>query len=281
MTNAMHFAFGFFLLQSLQGQAAGPVATGWRAFIVVAPWLTGGLAGAVLTYALNQRAARKKQPGVIVRTRQVDYSLQARDTGLKELRVSYDGEGFDNLLLFQVDIENISTKTVGNVPILITMSDKSRVVDKATLVRPLNRPPKWEAQSENPGAFVWDPGECKPGDSAQLRILIAASEYVRWEFRGSDDIVVVAPDRESSASFEADVRNVIEWIAFYILAGSIPLVGGGFQAVFILASLPSIMRYASKWRALFGTFKMRQKTTIFNMSDSATMSVEGNITQQD
>lgn len=47
----------------------------WDIFKIVAPWLTGGVAGATLTFLLNQRAARRRQARVLVTTERIDYSL--------------------------------------------------------------------------------------------------------------------------------------------------------------------------------------------------------------
>ena len=86
--------------------------------IAIAPWLTGGLAGALLTYTLNQRASRKKQPHLRITTERVDYSIPAKDETLKALRVFYDGTSYECLALFQFKIENISDKTAKSTPFL-------------------------------------------------------------------------------------------------------------------------------------------------------------------
>ena len=59
-----------------------------------APWFTGGLAGAVLTYLLNRRQARKNQPRLSVRVTRVDYSLPSHDEAFRDLQVSYGGTIF-------------------------------------------------------------------------------------------------------------------------------------------------------------------------------------------
>jgi hypothetical protein len=251
----------------------------WLTAKTILPWLTGGLAGAILTYMLNQRSARRSQAGLVVRSRRVDYSFTGTHENLKELRVSYGGEAFDDLALYQIDVVNESSKTVADSPILVKMSEKSTVVEIATLTRPLNRESKWEAQPGNPGAYIWNPGQLQVGDSGQLRVLVAAGGDISWVFRGSDSVVVLSSDRESPASFEADVRAIVVWVALYVLAGSIPLLGGSVKAALLLVSLPSIVRYAAKWRVLLGRFHQGPPRVVFNVSEGGSMRVDGGIHQ--
>jgi hypothetical protein len=76
-------------------QSCGPVAD-------------GRLAGAIVTFLLNQRSSRRKQPRLIVATQRVDYSISSKDETLKDLCVSYGGKAIDALAFFQLDVDPVS-----------------------------------------------------------------------------------------------------------------------------------------------------------------------------
>jgi len=220
---------------------------GWESFKVVAPWLTGGLAGAVLTYLLNQRAARRKQPRLLLTTQRIDYSIPSKDEQLKDLRVSYGGQTFDSLLLFQMDVDDVSDRTVKVSPFLLLLNEKSAVIDRSALVKPLDRETAWTSQVGHEGAYVWDSGELKPGDQARLRLLVTPTTEVRWSWRGDDEVEITSYGRESERTLERELRDAIGWIALYIVLGIVPFFASAARALLLVMSSPYIVRYCLRW----------------------------------
>ncbi|CAG0926700.1 hypothetical protein PLCT1_00128 [Planctomycetaceae bacterium] len=221
----------------------------WNVVKLVLPWLTGGLAGAILTNLISLRNQRKRTPRLLIRSEQVDFSLTQRDSSLEGLRVSYAGATYDNLILFQVSLENISTKSTGPCPLLLTLGAPARVIDHESAIRPVNRPSDWHQEAHEPGAYVWDPGDLKPGDSARLKIVADAKGAVSWAFRGGDDVEVVATDRSSSQPFENEVHSVIGWLGLCFIASGIPLLGGALTGFLLVLAAPRIVKYAQFMRA--------------------------------
>jgi hypothetical protein len=219
----------------------------WDLFKLVAPWLTGGLAGATLTYLLNQRIARRKQARVLLTTERVDYSIAASDKQLKDLRVSYKGDEFDNLLLYQVSVENVSARTIQKTPFLLIFDKGTVIVDQSSLTYPLARDTAVLQQPGHECAYLWDSGELKPRDSARLRLLLAPTTSVDWTWRGDDDVEVTSYGREGAQTVERELRNVIVWISFYILVGGIPLFSGMAHAIMLILSIPYIVYYCMRW----------------------------------
>jgi hypothetical protein len=223
------------------------IEAAWDLFKVVAPWLTGGLAGATLTYFLNQRIARRKQATLLLTTERVDYSLAARDEQLKELRVSYRGNEFDNLLLYQISIENVSSRTIQKTPFLLRFEKETVIVDQSSSTYPLSREITLVRQSGHECAYLWDAGELKPRDSAKLKLLLAPTTQIGWSWRGDDEVDVTGYGRETVQSVERELRNVFVWISLYVLLGSIPLISGIAHATMLLASIPYIVSYCMRW----------------------------------
>jgi hypothetical protein len=219
----------------------------WDLFKVIAPWLTGGLAGAMLTYLLNQRLARRKQAKVLVKTERVDYSIAASDEHFKELRVSYGGTEFDNLLLFQLSIENVSSRTIQRAPLFLFFQQETRFVEQSSRTQPLRREIALVRQAGDESAYLWDAGELKPKDTAQLRLLLTPTAPVDWAWRGDDDVEVITYGREATQTIERELRNVIIWIALYIFIGAVPFFSEIARALLLVVSTPYIISYCIRW----------------------------------
>jgi hypothetical protein len=180
----------------------------------VMPWLTGGLAGAALTYLLNQRSARNKRARLLLTTERVDYSLAARDEGFTDLRVSYEGREFDNLLLFQITAENISGKTIHKCPLLLLFAKPTEIVDQSSFTHPLKREVALVPQLGHELAYLWDPGELQPSDSARLRLLLAPTTAIKASWRGDDDIDVIRELRDFN-----DGDRQLAWVLGIVTVG--------------------------------------------------------------
>jgi hypothetical protein len=219
--------------------------TFWDAFKLIAPWLTGGLAGAILTYLLNLRIARRKQARVLLTMERIDYSIG--DEQFKDLRVSYEGAEYEKLLIARMDVENISARTVAKSPLLLLFDEGTDVIEHNASTRPINRETIWVKQEGHESAYVWDAGELRPGDSAQLLVLLSPTTSINWLWRGNDDIEVASLGREARLTVERDLRNVVVWIALYVAFGSIPFFSGIAQGAMLLASTPYIVSRCIRW----------------------------------
>jgi hypothetical protein len=220
------------------------------------PLVTGGLAGAFLTYFLNQRSARRKQAKLLVTTQRVDYSIAARDQQLKDLRVSFRGQGFDNLLLYQVAIENVSNKTVPNSVLLIQFNKETSIIDRSIVTRPIARDTGFKHQTSSDNAYLWEVGELKPRDSASLKLLLAPTTPIEWGWRGDDDVEVTSYGREAPQAVERELRNLIFWAALFLLIGSVPFFGDLMRGFFLVILAPYIASYVMKWLPLISRSKM-------------------------
>src|SRR5438034_4435798 len=76
----------------------------------------GGLAGVLFKYFLDKRLLRKKLERLRVHTRRSDYSAAVCDTSLGAVRISYGAKTFDNLLLYEFELINISDSTARDPP---------------------------------------------------------------------------------------------------------------------------------------------------------------------
>jgi hypothetical protein len=223
----------------------------WEVAKVILPWLTGGVAGATLTFLLNQRVARRKQTRLDISAVRFPFEIDKKDDDLGPLQVSYKGSAFDTLLLYEFSINNISAKTAAKSPILIMMERGTNVVDRSSLTKPANRETTWTLQQGHECAYLWDAGELKPGDSARLRVLLSPTTSVEWLWRGDDDVDVTSSGREEGKNIEDDLRDALVWIAIYVGLSGIPFISGFAQGTFLLITLPYVVPYVSRWRTRF------------------------------
>jgi len=247
-------------------------------FLTAIPWLTGGLAGAILTYNLNQRSTRKKQPRLRITTERIDYSIPARDESLRALMVSYDGTEYESLELYQFYVENLSDKTASTTPFLFLLSESTQIINISTLVTPLNREIGWNRQADQPGTYIWNPGELKPSDTARLRLLVSPVANIERKWRGEDDVEVASFGADSTQEYERELGTIVGWVAIYVMLGATPIIGQLAQALQIVASTPKIVQLIIRWSRTFRPRKKSGSPTIVVSGAKSDISVTTNST---
>lgn len=210
----------------------------WEVAKVAVPWVTGGLAGSVLAYLLAQRTARKSRARLLVRTSTIRFSLPTVDSGLKTIQVRYGDEVFEALLLYELTVKNISSKSASAASFLLEFHDPTRIVDDHRLVKPINRQTTWSRQESTGEAYLWDLGELKRGDSARLQLLLSPATRVEEQFRGDDNVDIISDTIRSPASSERHTMVVVAWIALYVALGFIPFLSAVFRGLLIWLSVP-------------------------------------------
>jgi hypothetical protein len=129
-------------------------------------------------------------------------------------------------------------------------------------------------QDGREGAYIWDVGELKPGDSARLSLLLSPTTSIDWSWRGDDDVEVTSYGREATSAIERDLRNVIVWVTLYVFVGSFPLFSGMVQAGLILVAMPFIVSRCLRWGpTMFG--RKRDLWTVNASRDSRVALVVG------
>ncbi len=241
---------------------------------VIAQVVSGGVAGAMLTFILNQTVARKRLAQINVSVSRTDYSIPANDTDLRSVEVSYGGRTFEKLLLYEFTVRNVSTRATKVTPFLFLLPRDTEVVDRSCTIYPVHRPDLWE---ERPGAaaiYFWDPGELMRDDYAVLRVLFTPATNVEWKFRGEDDIRVVSEDAEIVADLQADTRLITAWVALFLIVGVLPFGSALVRGLLIWASTPFLVNRIAQWRAALDRQRRRRPDLNVAMQD---VSVAGDL----
>lgn len=215
---------------------------------VVVQLLLGGVVGTLLTYFLNQRAARRKFPRLRVRTHLSDYSAAACDPSLGTIHISYRGRSFSKLLLYEFELVNVSARTAQDTQFLFTLPADAEVIERNCSIEPVQRVDKW-ISTVDPKVYLWQPGVLRKGDRAILRLLLNAAGEVSWRFRGDDDYEVVSAESIAPNKVSREARLVLIWLAVYVALGGLPFAAALARALLILMTAPFVAARIAQWRA--------------------------------
>ncbi|HEX5720516.1 MAG TPA: hypothetical protein VF179_30455 [Thermoanaerobaculia bacterium] len=219
----------------------------------VLPWLTGGLAGAILTYFLNRRLTKRSRPRLQIRVLNVNYTVPKHHESFAELQVSYAGNPYAELSYHELSVENISSRVIKEAPFVIQLGRNATILDLQMSSEPIPHEIVRNQDGLEAHQHRFTFRDLLAGDVGRIRLLIAGSEAFNWYFRGADEIDIISGEGGSVHKVEEDIRTIVAWIALYVLLGVIPTVASVLRSLLILLSGPYLFRLGAHWlRPLFG-----------------------------
>lgn len=213
------------------------------------PWLTGGFAGAILTFILNRRLERKRQARLSIVVSDIDYSLPSHQSAFAGLRVSYNGDPYDKLRYYQFRVLNVSQRTVCPVPFIFLFAKDASILDQSIESGPLKLNVECSREAKEENGIRCEIQAFKPGDYLQFNFLLSSTEGIKWFFRGADDVDIIATDRTSEVTEDGDFRDLVAAASFYVLLGALPLFAGIFQSAVVLFAGTIIRRMILRHRS--------------------------------
>lgn len=216
---------------------------------VVMPWMTGGFAGAILTYILNRRLTKKNQPELFVKTSVVNYALPKYQKAFTNLKVSYNGRTYDELSYHEISIENISERAVNTAPFIILFPKEARILGENFINEPIKHNVIHDQVDleSNQHRYIFE--DLHPGDSCKIQLMVQNGALLSWHFRGLDNIKVTSSYGQSRQLFGDEFRLIVLGVAFYVMLGSIFLLGDMLRGALIVLMAPYLYRQFSQWRA--------------------------------
>lgn len=225
--------------------------TSWSEFgLTIAPYLTGGLAGAIFTYFINRRSASKKLRRLAVQKVTVPYTLP-KDHRVDNLQIVYEGREQKNVSLFQLTLTNISKNLIPDNPVVIELPDGSRILEQGTLVEPVNSAPLVDNDDLKNNQLRFRFGSLQPGDRLFLWFLLAdVSGDVKYFYRGDPEVVLSESPYSGSGTDEDDIRSLAWCACLYTIAkvGFNDVVTAPIQGAILLISVRYIVRLYSRAR---------------------------------
>jgi hypothetical protein len=210
----------------------------------VMPWVTGGLGGALVGYALNRRIARKREARLVISRNLVQFSIAGNSAFRDKLSVSYDGRPYESLTLCECQISNPSARTIEDVVVVFEFDQEATLVDAPTVeFTPI--PSRHIISTDDlPNNMLRCAfGTLNRDSRARFRALVNGPARLQVHASAKDDPDLVHLDgTDSDESPERLVVSLGAYLALFVLVGSLPLAGGALQAVVILAAVPAIRK---------------------------------------
>lgn len=213
---------------------------------MIAPWITGGLAGAILTLIARTREDRKRRKVITIETSLTAFALpKVQGTSAvrqEDLNVSYKGKSYAHLSLYRFAMRNTGPSAVQNQTVVLAMPTGLDPVDEMTATEPLQIEFKTDMKTTPTGdELSISVPRLEPGDAVTYSLLVNGSmaEQIRCHPRGTDDVKFrFAGQPESGQELEAEVKKLLLLFAMFFVVGAFDPIGGVFQAGVFLFMIP-------------------------------------------
>lgn len=189
----------------------------------IAPYFTGGLAGAFLTYILKTWDEKRKRR--IISLNITDLSLSLPNVGsvgvlpFRHLKVSFEGQEFDHLRLYTVLVYNTGFRGVEGLKLAFSFPEDITVIRSVISSEPLSIPCTVDTTVQNESKeTVYSLGRLEKGDRIRLAFLVDTRTTLEIKClpRGVDDVEFITSKDEFRSADEL-YRTVILTPAFKMI----------------------------------------------------------------
>lgn len=219
---------------------------------LIAPYITGGLAGAIFTLLARivTDKRRRKQLRLDINKQRFSLPKQSPEGGLssKELVVSYKGEGYANLALYTIKLENSGYGGITGQKIVIIFPKKTEILEE--LKRPSVSTIKMQDEitiSDDAITKTFSFERLEKHDQVMMSFLLncEAIELIQCKPRGVDDVDYVIGDSESKSEVQQDFNRLLLYASAFVLFGAIDIFGSILKAFTLFIAIPTILRLAN------------------------------------
>jgi len=221
----------------------------WDMFKVIAPWLTGGLAGAVLTLLVKRREAKRERRVLAVDTHLTRYALPKLESleafRQEDLRIAYKGKEYVHLSLLEISGRNVGATGIQGQQLLFVLPEGISAVEKAVSFSPAQleyREETREAQGRT--EYELTITRLEPGDRALVSLLLDGPNVdgVQCLPRGVDGVSYIMGQLEAQNELESDIYKVLVLVGFMLLGSTMPFFGGVIQGMVFAFMIPFLRR---------------------------------------
>jgi len=222
---------------------------------IITPWLSGSVAGVLLTLIVNSKIKRKNRKVLNVETTIHKYSLNFSSTKKlnidENINVSYKSKNYSNLLLYSVRLINSGNKPIDRSNIILRFPIGTDIIESIICFSPLDIDKEYEIKESN--LFIdyqLQLEKIEVNDEILLLFLVNSNkpEEFKTLIRGLDDNVILKKGLISSLNdIEYDFKQILYAYVAFIFSGTIPSFGGIalgniLQAGIFIIMIPSIIR---------------------------------------
>lgn len=215
---------------------------------LMTPYVSGGLAGAVLTFCLNRRLERKRQARLSVSVSEINYSLPSHQSTFSGLKVSYNDHPYDELRYYQFRVVNVSQKTIPVAPFVFLLPKDAKILDQSIESGPLRLSVCQSTEPRESNGVRFQAEDIKPEDHFQISLLLSSTAAIKWHFRGADEISIIASDSVSDNTEEQDLKDLSVAAAAYVFFGAIPIFSCVARSAAVLLICLILRRMFLRWK---------------------------------
>ncbi|MEZ4295682.1 MAG: hypothetical protein R3B70_11950 [Polyangiaceae bacterium] len=220
------------------------------------PPLAGAVAGSIITLLAKARSDKKQSKVLRLETDVQRFSLGSADTGDPEMKVSFKGRSYAALSEFTVILSNIGATGVDGQEIVLALPRAAVIVERSFMSAPVSiAHTVKERATKTTTEVVLSFKRLAPGENAAYSLILDGvdpKDIVLFP-RGPDGVEYVGGRGVGSAgSFENDLRNLMAFLAMYVLMGFVPFVSAPLQAAVVIGAIPIAVRFASRLRQTSG-----------------------------
>ncbi|MDW3194299.1 MAG: hypothetical protein R8G66_18130 [Cytophagales bacterium] len=216
---------------------------------LITPWLSGSVAGVIITLFVNYRVKRKNRKVISIDTDHQIYSLNSFDSNAskfsKELNVTYGDDKYSHLALYQVSYNNNGNKKIDKSKLVFLLPARTVIVEKKINSSPLQiQVNESVLRTEKLVELHFDFENVEVGDKLSFTFLLDCEELekIKVLVRESDDAVVRRSKSNSLNDIEYDIQQLAMIVGTYIFLGSIPFLGKMIQGLVFVTAIPVLIR---------------------------------------
>lgn len=238
---------------------------------IAGPIFSGGVAGTIVGYFIKRYTDNRERRKASIVFRAVKYNLPENLFDSENLQVSYKNNQYESLILYEIELKNISQKIIEELIFIFEMNKNSRIIEKK-VTKGLEQI-EYNFNQDNIEShmlrFVAKNLYC--GDLVKISILVEGEVYFKPHFRGNPDIEIV--DENKIISSDKDLERIIGIFAAYILFGALPTeLSGPFRAAAIFYNANIFINIFKKY---FGDNKNSQNLHIeINKSSNTDIKIQ-------
>lgn len=249
----------------------------------IAPWISGGLAGAILTLLAKIWSERKRRKVLSISINKQKFSLpdfSPHEVLPREaLTVSYKNKEYKHLSLLTVKLENIGNGGINGQNLVFIFPPGTSIIEEFLITEPISIQHRQEdiaVEQKSGKSVTFD--RIEEGDDITISFLVDSKELDKFRClpRGLDDIEYQIGQYETQTEIERTLYKVLIYLAAYILVGAVSIIGFALQAIILFIAMPSIIQLFASIRRLPPN-QITQQIEIGTVSaDTITFQNEGN-----
>jgi hypothetical protein len=187
----------------------------------------------------------------------------ANDISSEHIKVSYKGNEYENLCMYNIELKNISHLAIENQKIHIVIPINSKIVEIfETKSLESIKIDKEEILNSEKKEIIYKIERLETNDTCTISYLldIEDTSLINIEPRGVDNISYIYKDDIN----QFEIERTIIYIAMFIFVDTIPVLGSFIQAMIIIGSIPFIIDLIKKYK-------------IFKLTNDNILNINGNV----